>query len=57
MNKNEVKGKYHQAKGSVKETAGRVTGDVELEAKGKAERAGGKVQEKVGKAVDKALNG
>ena len=38
----------HQVKGSVKEVAGKVTGDTKLEAEGTAEKAAGKVQNTVG---------
>lgn len=44
----EAEGKYHKAKGSVKEKVGELTGDRSTEAKGEAEQAEGKVQEKVG---------
>lgn len=43
-----VEGKYHKAKGEVKETVGELTGDRDLESEGEAEKAEGKVQEKVG---------
>jgi uncharacterized protein YjbJ (UPF0337 family) len=58
-NKDEVKGKLDQAKGGMKETAGRVLNDPELEDEGTADRAGGEVREgfgtarrKVGEAVE-----
>ncbi|MBA3763139.1 MAG: membrane protein insertion efficiency factor YidD [Chthoniobacterales bacterium] len=47
-NKDKLKGKLNQAKGSVQEKAGRATGDAETEDRGTANKAGGKVQEKVG---------
>ena len=50
MNKDEIKGKAEKAKGYVKEKAGQVTGDRELEAEGAADRTAGKAQETVGKA-------
>ena len=60
MNKDEIKGKAEQAKGYVKDKAGELIDDPELEAKGEAERAGGELREgygkakrKVGEAVDK----
>jgi uncharacterized protein YjbJ (UPF0337 family) len=43
-----IKGNAKQAKGAVKETTGRVTGNKDLEARGQGERAEGKVQDKVG---------
>jgi uncharacterized protein YjbJ (UPF0337 family) len=49
-NKDEVKGKLDQAKGTVKEHVGRALDDEELESEGAADRAGGNVQEGFGKA-------
>lgn len=43
-----VEGKYHRAKGEIKEKAGELTGDRDMEAEGEAEQTEGKVQEKVG---------
>ena len=58
-NKDEVKGKYDQAKGSAKETVGRALDDRDLETEGQADRAGGNIREgfgtarrKVGEAVE-----
>lgn len=44
-NEDEVEGKWEQAKGFVKDKAGELTGDADLEAEGEAQRAGGKTQE------------
>jgi uncharacterized protein YjbJ (UPF0337 family) len=44
-NEDEVDGKWEQAKGWVKDKAGEVSGDRDLEAEGEAQRAGGKTQE------------
>lgn len=52
-NKDEVEGKFDQAKGAVKENVGRATGDRNLEDRGAADRAGGKVQEGFGTAKRK----
>lgn len=49
-NKDELEGKFDRAKGTVKETAGRVLNDRELEQEGRADQTGGKVQEGFGKA-------
>jgi len=49
-NKDEVEGKWDQAKGKVKESVGRAIDDDELEAEGRADNAGGKVEEGFGKA-------
>ena len=50
----QVEGKFHEAKGKVKEMAGKITDNPKLEAKGKAEKIAGKVQEKIGQ-VKKVL--
>ena len=49
-NKDEVEGKYEQAKGWVKDKVGEATGDRDLEAEGEAQNAEGKTQETWGKA-------
>ncbi len=50
----EMKGKWEKAKGYVKDKAGEVTGNPDLEAEGEAERARGEAEEAVGKARRKA---
>ena len=52
-NKDEMEGKYEQAKGSVKEGLGRLTGDEEMEAEGSADKLKGDVQEGWGGAKRK----
>jgi uncharacterized protein YjbJ (UPF0337 family) len=52
MDKDRVEGVAHQAKGSVKEAAGKMTGDKKTQAEGKAEKVAGKVQNAVGGAKD-----
>jgi uncharacterized protein YjbJ (UPF0337 family) len=52
MDKDRVEGAGHQAKGAVKEAAGKITGDAKLEAEGKTEKAAGKVQNAIGGAKD-----
>jgi uncharacterized protein YjbJ (UPF0337 family) len=52
MDKDRVKGAAHQAKGALKESIGKVTGDAKLEAEGKAEKTVGKVQNAIGGAKD-----
>jgi uncharacterized protein YjbJ (UPF0337 family) len=49
-----VKGTFHEAKGKVKEMAGKITDNPKLEAEGKLEMIAGKVQEKIGQ-VKKVL--
>jgi len=46
--KDEIKGNFNEVKGKVKETAGRVTNNPDLEAEGIAEYNAGKVGRKVG---------
>jgi len=53
MNKDRIEGSYEQAKGKVKEVAGKATGDAKLETEGKADQVKGKVQNAVGGAKDK----
>lgn len=49
-NRDEVEGKWDQAKGKTKETIGRAIDDEELEAEGSADRVKGDVKEGLGKA-------
>ena len=58
-NKDEIKGKFDQAKGTLKEGAGKALNDRDLESEGTADRAGGELREgygtarrKVGEAVE-----
>ena len=58
-NRDELEGKFDQAKGSVKEGVGKALNDRDLEAEGDADRASGNIQEgfgtakrKVGEAVE-----
>jgi len=44
MNKDQVKGRVEQAKGSIKEATGKVVGNQKLEAEGKLDKAVGKTQ-------------
>jgi len=52
--KDQIEGKVHEVKGTVKEKVGELTGNTELEDKGQAEKLGGKVQKKVGQ-IEKVL--
>lgn len=52
MNKDRIEGSFEQAKGKVKEVAGKVTGDTKLETEGKAQQVAGKVQNTVGGMKD-----
>ena len=49
-NRDEVKGKFDQVKGDVKQKAGHAFNDPALEDEGNADRAGGEVREGFGKA-------
>jgi len=44
MNKNQIKGRANEAKGSLKEVAGKVSGNKSTEVKGKIEKQGGKAE-------------
>lgn len=44
MNKDQVKGRVEQAKGSVKEVTGKVIGNKKLETEGQLDKVGGKAQ-------------
>jgi uncharacterized protein YjbJ (UPF0337 family) len=50
MNRDEVEGKKQNLKGRIKEAAGTLTGNQDLESEGASERADGEVQEEIGKA-------
>jgi len=52
MDKDRIEGSANQAKGAIKETAGKVTGDAKLQAEGAADKAAGKVQNAVGGLKD-----
>jgi len=43
-----VEGKMHQAKGAIKEVAGKMVNNRDLEVEGKVEKIDGKVQKKIG---------
>ena len=52
MDKDRIEGAAREAKGKVKETFGKVTGDAKTEGEGKAEKVAGKMQNVVGGAKD-----
>ena len=54
MDKNRVEGALDQAKGAVKEAAGKLTGDQKLQAEGKADKVAGKAESTVGGVKDSA---
>jgi uncharacterized protein YjbJ (UPF0337 family) len=60
MDKDRVEGAADQAKGKIKETVGKMTGDTKTEAEGSYDQAKGKTQSTVGGIKEKArevLNG
>jgi uncharacterized protein YjbJ (UPF0337 family) len=50
--KDNIKGSFHEVKGTIKEEVGKVTGDRNLKAEGKAEKKTGKVQQRIGHAKE-----
>ncbi|WP_042701332.1 CsbD family protein [Azospirillum sp. B506] len=52
MDKDRIEGAARSIKGSIKEAAGKLTGDTKTEAEGRGEKAAGKVQNTVGGAKD-----
>lgn len=54
MDKDRIEGLAREAKGAVKEAAGKVTGDAKLQAEGKTAKNAGKIQNAVGGVKDAA---
>ena len=52
MDKERLQGMAQQAKGAMKEAAGKITGDEKLKAEGKLEKAEGKARDAVGGVKD-----
>ena len=52
MDKDRIKGSAEQAKGQVKEVAGKVLGNSNLESEGKGDQVKGKVQNAIGGIKD-----
>jgi len=52
--KDELEGNLHDLKGKVKQKAGQLVNDPDLEAQGQAEKIAGKIQKKVGQ-LEKVL--
>jgi uncharacterized protein YjbJ (UPF0337 family) len=48
INKDQVKGRVNEAEGKIKEVAGKLVGNVTLEAKGKIQKNLGKAQAAIG---------
>ena len=53
MDKDRIKGAGNQAKGQMKEAAGKILGNDKLKAEGEADKLKGKVQSTLGDAKDK----
>jgi uncharacterized protein YjbJ (UPF0337 family) len=56
MDREHVKGAADKAKGTIKETAGKLSGDRELEAEGKMDKAKGDVHNAAGNVKDAVRN-
>jgi uncharacterized protein YjbJ (UPF0337 family) len=52
--KDEIAGRVHEVKGSIKEKVGELTNDPDLEGEGIGEKIAGKVQKKIGQ-VEKVI--
>ena len=50
--RDQAEGKFHKVKGELKEIAGKVGMNSELEAEGKDEKIAGKVQKKIGQVKE-----
>ena len=48
MNKDQIKGRVNEAKGTIKQTAGSLLGNESMEAKGKAQKVVGTAQARFG---------
>ena len=56
MDREHVKGMAEKAKGSIKEGAGKLTGDNEMQAEGKVDKAKGSAHNAAGDVKDAARN-
>jgi uncharacterized protein YjbJ (UPF0337 family) len=52
MDKERIKGAAQQAKGNIKEAAGKATGDSKLQVEGQSDKAEGKLRNAIGGAKD-----
>lgn len=57
MDKNRIEGNVDKAKGSVKDTAGKVLGNDRLREEGQADKAKGEIKDVAGKTADTARRG
>jgi len=56
MDKDRISGAADQAKGSIKEAAGKVTGDTKLQTEGTLDKAKGQVESAIGGVKDAVRN-
>ncbi len=56
MDREHIKGAADKAKGAIKDTAGKMTGDKKLQAEGKADKAKGAMHKAAGDVKDTARN-
>ncbi|WP_062014902.1 CsbD family protein [Aureimonas sp. AU4] len=56
MSNEQLKGAAKELGGSIKETAGKVTGDRQMEAEGTGDRVEGKTEKNLGKVKDAVKN-
>ena len=56
MNKDQVKGRVEEAKGNIKEAAGKAVGNPNLQSEGTADKVAGKAQATLGDAKEKVKN-
>ena len=56
MDREHIKGAADKAKGAIKDTAGRVTGDKELQSEGKLDKAKGEMHNIAGDVKDAVRN-
>ena len=52
MDKDRINGAADQAKGAIKDAAGKITGDTKLQAEGTADKVKGKIESAVGGVKD-----
>ncbi len=57
MDREHIKGTADKAKGAIKDTAGKVTGDKEMEAEGKLDKAKGSAHNAAGDVKDAVRRG
>ena len=56
QHESQLKGSFHEVKGTIKEEVGKVTSNPNLKAEGKAEKKAGKVQQRIGDAKEVVAN-